>query len=125
MIDLLSNEVWSEEDITARTEAMVRSVVSDQEQAILMRKVVAASIGQWVLTDTERELQTQFSAACEDAHAAGVQARIDNDLLRRTIEYEAAMQMGEVVAEPDQQVLDLVQQRQNALNVAIESTDDQ
>lgn len=125
MIDLLSNEVWSEEDITARTEAMVRSVVSDQEQAILLRKIVAATLGQYVLTDAEKALQSQFSAACEEAHAAGVQARIDNDLLRRTIEYEAALQAGEVVAEPDQQVLDLYQRRLNALNVIIESTDAQ
>lgn len=125
MINLLSNEIWSDEDITANTESMVRSVVSDQEQAILLRKIVAATLGQWTLSDAEKDLQSQFSDVCEAAHAAGVQARIDNDLLRRTIEYEAAMQAGEVVAEPDQQVLDLYQRRLNALNIIIESTDAQ
>lgn len=111
MIDLMANDVWSEADITARTEAMVRSVVSDQEQAILMRKVVASSLGQGVLTQDELELQARFTVACEEAHAAGVQARIDNDLLRRVIEYESAMQAGDSVAEPDQKVLDLYHQR--------------
>jgi len=110
MIDLMANDIWTDADITERTEAMVRSVLSDQEQAILLRKIVAASMGLWVLTDAEKELQQLFSAACDEAHAAGVQARIDNDLLRRTMEYEAALQSGEVM-EPDQQVLDLYQRR--------------
>jgi len=115
MIDLMSNEIWSDADITVRTEAMVRSVVSDQEQAILMRKVVAASIGQWVLTDAEKALQARFSAACDEAHAVGVQARIDNELLRKTIEYEAALQRGESVPDIEQNVLNLYAQRVNML----------
>ena len=106
-IDLMSNVVWTDEDITARTESMVRSVVSDQEQAILMRKVVGASMGQWTLSDAEKSLQSTFSAACAEAHAAGVAARADNDLLRMTMAYEAAVLAGDDVPEPEQSVLDL------------------
>ena len=45
-VNLFSNDIWSDADITRRTEAMVHSVTPAFEETILTRKVMAASMGQ-------------------------------------------------------------------------------
>lgn len=107
-IDLNGDTVWSDADITARTEAMVASVVSAQEQTILARKTLAAQVGAWTLTDDEMALQQVFGQVCAEAHAAGVAAREDNALLAAVLDYE---QTGAVPDDASPEAVALVAQR--------------
>lgn len=89
-VNLMGNDVWSEADIVNRTEAMIRSVFSDQVVAILNRKATGAALGQYTMTDDERAELARYAQACEDAHQAGNAARADMALLQRALDVEAA-----------------------------------
>lgn len=89
-IDMMANDVWSDADITARTEAMVRSVMSLADELVLNRKVQGAALGQYTLTvqdqaDMERLAQAGFAAQQE-----GIAARADMAMLLQVIKVEAA-----------------------------------
>lgn len=87
---MMANDVWSDADITARTEAMVRSVMSLADELVLNRKVQGAALGQYTLTvqdqaDMERLAQAGFAAQQE-----GIAARADMAMLLQVIKVEAA-----------------------------------
>lgn len=90
-IDLLGSTVWSEADITARTEAMVHAEFSVQEEAILNRKVTGTVLGQWQMTPSEQGDLLRYAAVCLQAKQAGAEARADNDRLRQALAVEAAL----------------------------------
>lgn len=90
-IDLLGDVVWSEADITARTEALVHAEFSVQEETILNRKVTGAVLGQWQMTQQEQGDLLRYAAVCLQAKQAGVAARADNALLRQALAVEAAL----------------------------------
>ena len=87
-INLMANDVWSETDITNRTEAMAHAVLSVSEEAILSRKIIAAMMGQWVMSPAELATQVAFSVALAEAHQAGIDARADMALLLSAMAYE-------------------------------------
>ncbi len=89
-VNTLSNDVWTDADITRRTEAMVHSITPREEEVILTRKVMAVSMGQWTLTETEQAELAAYQAACFESHQAGLDARADMALLQATLGYEAA-----------------------------------
>ncbi len=90
-IDLQGDIVWSEADITARTEAMVHAEFSVQEEIILNRKVTGTVLGQWQMTPSEQGELMRYVAACLQAKQAGAEARADNDRLRQALAVEAAL----------------------------------
>jgi len=90
-VNLLANDVWTDADITRRTEAMVHSVTPVSEEVILTRKVMAAGMGQWTLTDAEQAELATYAQACNAAHQAGLEARADMALLQSVLDYEAAL----------------------------------
>lgn len=87
-IDLLSNVVWSDIDITNRTEAMLRSEFPVQAELILNRKVVGQIGGMYQMTDSEKEELARYQVAVENARIAGVEARKDMELLNRVLYLE-------------------------------------
>lgn len=89
-VDLMGNVIWSDADITARTEAMVHQVVPAIEENILNRKVTAAALGQWALTADEQALLAAYTQACLAAHAEGIAARADMALLTEAMAVEGA-----------------------------------
>lgn len=89
-INLLANDVWSETDIVNRTEAMVRSTFSEQEETILSRKLFGFMMGLSVPTADEAELLTRSERVLREAQAAGLEARADMLLLQRVLDYEAS-----------------------------------
>lgn len=91
-VNLLANDIWSDADITRRTEAMVHSVTPAFEETILTRKVMAASMGQWTMTETDQAELAAYTQACTDAHAAGLAARADMALLQSVLDYETAVE---------------------------------
>ena len=89
-IDLQGDVVWSEADITARTEALVHAEFSVQEETILNRKVTGTVLGQWQMTPQEQVDLLRYAAVCLQAKQAGVEARADNARLRQALAVEAA-----------------------------------
>lgn len=90
-IDLLGNVVWQDADITYYTEGMIHSKVSVIEETILNRKLTAATIGEWTLTDDEQAQIGAYKQVCLEAHAEGVAARADMAQLNLCLDYEAAL----------------------------------
>lgn len=91
-VNLLSNDRWTDADITRRTEAMVHSVVPAIEENVLMRKSMAAAQGQWTLTADEMALIGAYSQACMTAHQAGIDARADWAKLEAVLALESSIE---------------------------------
>lgn len=89
-INMLGNDVWNESDIVNRTEATIASEFSPATTAILNRKVTAATIGQYTLTDEEQLEVSRYAEVCRMAAAEGVAARKDMALLQTVLDYESA-----------------------------------
>lgn len=89
-IDLMASDVWTDADITRRTEAMVRKEFSVEAETVLNRKVVAMGIGQYEPTAADMFEMARFRDVVEAAHDAGVAARADMALLAQVLALEAA-----------------------------------
>lgn len=92
-VNLMSDTEWTDADITTRTEAMVRAVVSVQEELVLNRKVQGAALGEYVLSPEDQAQMARLAEAGRAAQLAGVQARADAELLRQAIQVERAQQI--------------------------------
>lgn len=89
-INLLANDIWSDADITNKTEAIIHSKFSVLEENILNRKVTGVLIGSYVMSP-EEELQLQrYKEFSERAKQEGIDARNDMALLLRVFELEKA-----------------------------------
>lgn len=97
-IDMMANDVWSDADITNRTEAMVRAVVPVAEELVLNRKIQGAALGQYTLTPEDEAQMALLAQAGYAAQQEGIAARADMALLLRVLAVEAAIQ---VLADPE------------------------
>lgn len=88
IVDLMSSDIWSDADITARTEALLRSQWSMQAQTILSRKALGVALGQFSLSSEEEAELAAFAEAGLSARLAGEQALSDMTLLRETLALE-------------------------------------
>ena len=89
-INLMANDIWSDHDITNRTEDMIHSVYTVQAETILNRKVTGFLAGLYQLSADEQSDLVRYSQVCKEAADAGIQARQDRDLLIRVLAVEAA-----------------------------------
>jgi hypothetical protein len=89
-VDLLANDVWSENDIITKTEAIIRSEFSQMAETILNRKVLGSVIGQYQLSNEEKQELDKYNKICEFAKIEGQKAREDMDLLNRVFPIEKA-----------------------------------
>jgi hypothetical protein len=89
-INLLANDVWSEQDIVNKTEAMVRSEFSVQAETILNRKVIGQLTGAYTMTEVEVAELDRYKTVVEQARIAGDEARADMKLLNQVFEFEVA-----------------------------------
>jgi hypothetical protein len=89
-VDLLANDVWSENDIITKTEAIIRSEFSQMAETILNRKVLGSVIGQYQLSNEEKQELDKYNKICEFAKIEGQKAREDMDLLYRVFPIEKA-----------------------------------
>lgn len=89
-INLMANDVWSDADITRRTESMIRSEFSLDDETILNRKVLSISLGTY--TPTEKDLADieRYNAVAVAAKIEGVAARNNMDLLLKVFPLENA-----------------------------------
>lgn len=86
-VDLMADHRWTEADIVARTEAMVREHFSAAAEQILSRKVMGAGMGFPLATAEMMELQL-FQNTVLSAKAAGEAARADMLLLLEALAVE-------------------------------------
>lgn len=91
-IDLMSSNIWTEADITRRTEAMIRSKFSVEQELIINRKLQGAALGQYILSDAEKQEIAEFQADVFEAQQAGDKARADMILLNEILQVEPAYQ---------------------------------
>lgn len=98
-INLMADDVWSEADIVNRSEALVRSQFSAQEEGILNRKVLGASMG-FPLTPQEQLEVAIFQAVLIAARDAGAQARADRALLADVMTVERGESAPEILSAP-------------------------
>lgn len=89
-INLMASDVWSDADITRRTEAMVRSRFTEAAELIINRKVQGAALGQYQLSLDEQAEVAAFNEAVFEARQAGEAARADMALLREVLAAEPA-----------------------------------
>jgi hypothetical protein len=89
-IDLLGSVVWSDADITNRTEFVVRQQFNEIDETVLNRKVSGAALGAYTLTAEDQAEIAHFGQVTQAAGLLGVQARADMALLQTALDYEAA-----------------------------------
>ena len=90
-VDLMASDIWSDADITNRTEAVIASEFSPNEVAILNRKATGAALGQYQLNPEEVAQIARYAEAGEIARQAGIQARADMQLLKEVLAVESAI----------------------------------
>ena len=101
-IDLMANDIWSEADIVRRTEAMIRSAFSAEQEAILNRIATGAALGQYQMSEQETLNLTRYAQVSEDARQAGDAARQDMALLLQVFAVEAAQRrLDQPAVEPE------------------------
>lgn len=101
-IDWTADYVWSDGDITRRTEAMVRAEISEPDETILNRKLQGAALGAYTLTSEDQAAIQRFNAVVMAASMAGVEARADMALLAQAMAVEAAQAQLQVAPDDEQ-----------------------
>lgn len=91
IVNLLASDVWTEADIVAYTEAMLRSGFPQAQQDILSRKMIGFSMGRIIPTAAEQADLMRFEQLAYEAQAAGRQARADMALLQGALDVEAGV----------------------------------
>ena len=89
-INLMANDIWTDADITRRTEAMLRTEFSQEAETILNRKVLGMSLGTYTPSPQDQADMARYNETALAAQASGVAARADMALLSETLVYEAA-----------------------------------
>lgn len=89
-IDMYSNDIWTDVDITNRTEAMVRAVIPLQDELVLNRKIQGANLGEYTLTEKDQSDILKLKEIGFLAQLEGIAARNDMALLLKVLEYEKA-----------------------------------
>lgn len=100
-VDLMKDDVFSDIDITNRTEAFVRSRFSRDAEGIINRKITAVILGQYVMTPEEQLELQEFSALTMEARQMGIEATLDNEKLKKALSYESTYRkLQEALAKP-------------------------
>lgn len=89
-VNLMASDIWSEADITNRTEALIASEFSPVAVAILNRKATGAALGQYQLSAEDAAEIARYAEVSERAQEMGKQAMEDMALLRVVLDVEKA-----------------------------------
>lgn len=99
-IDMYADTVWSEADITRKTEAMIFSRFPPETENIMNRKATGAALGLYVPTPEEQVQLAEYTAIANAAREAGQQARESMAILVKVMEVEAAIRRVSQVLKP-------------------------
>ena len=101
-VNLMASDVWSEADISRRTEAMVRQHFSADAETIINRKLQGVAMGQYHLSSSEKDEIARFRRVVFEAKQAGDQARADMALLHEVLDAEPTyLRLRQPVVEPE------------------------
>lgn len=89
-IDLMGNTVWTDDDITRRTEAMLRAEFPIDRELILNRKQQGVMAGVYALSVEEQAEISRFQQLAFLCQQEGAAARTDMAVLTVVLQYEAA-----------------------------------
>ncbi len=89
-INMMASDVWSDADITRRTEAMLRTEFNQEAETILNRKVLGISLGTYEPTAQDQADIARYDQVAKAVQAEGVAARADMALLLRVFPLEEA-----------------------------------
>jgi hypothetical protein len=89
-VNMMGFDVWNETDIINRTEALIRTKYSQEEEMILNRKISGMQLGLYTLTADEQAEMSDFNVTVLNARTAGDAARADMALLQQALNVEAA-----------------------------------
>jgi hypothetical protein len=87
-IDLYSNNVFTDAEITRRTELMIRTHFTEEEELILNRKLSAKMSGVYTPTPEEEADFVRFGIVAMQAQQEGIAAKKDNELLKEILRVE-------------------------------------
>ena len=87
-INMMANDVWSEADILKKTESMIRTYYSEEEETILNRKMTGVITGNYQLTAKEAAEIQDFSVKIMESRQANIEATRDMLLLLRVLDTE-------------------------------------
>lgn len=89
-IDLMSNDHWTAADIQRRTEFIIRSDFSLEDETILNRKALGMALGTYELTESEAYELQRYTAVAENARIEYNSAFADMNLLNQVFKIEEA-----------------------------------
>lgn len=89
-VDLLANDVWSEQDITNRTQAMVRTFFPAEEEIIINRDISGMGFG-IPLSAAQYGQVVALKTLLLQTRALGAKARADMVLLLDAMKVQAAL----------------------------------
>lgn len=125
-IDLMKSDVWTDQDITNRTEAMVRAAVPLAEELVLNRKVQGAALGQYTLTPADQAQMALLAQAGFAAQQEGIAARADMALLLEVLEVEAALKrLEQPEVEPESEDYDADQAERDAAQSVVDGASEE
>lgn len=110
-INLMGNDIWTEADIVRRTESIIRSQFSEDDERILNRKVTGLLLGQYELTNEEQAELAKFQQVVYLAQQVGNEARNDMALLNSVFPVEVAYRrISQPIIEPIEEDGEIVNQ---------------
>lgn len=89
-INLLANDVWTEADMVRRTESMIRSEFSVEDEAILNRKAIGLALNTYQASQEELYQMQRYTAVAENARVELAAAMADMTLLKKVFQLEDA-----------------------------------
>jgi hypothetical protein len=89
-INLLANDIWTEADMVRRTESMIRSEFSVEDEAILNRKAIGLALNTYQASEEELYQMQRYTAVAENARVELAAAMADMALLKKVFRLEDA-----------------------------------
>jgi hypothetical protein len=89
-VNLMANDRWTERDHINRTELLVRSQISAEEETIINRKFSGALGGYIILNAQDQADVLWLKQVTEQAQIEGAAARVDAALLHAALDIEQA-----------------------------------
>ena len=122
-INMMANDVWSQADILRKTESMIRTYYSEEQENILNRKMTGVITGNYQLNAKEAAEIQDFSVKILESRQANIEATRDMILLLQVLEVEKSFlrlrlpMLEEVIEEEiviNQEEIDIDLQERNA-----------
>ena len=120
---MMANDVWSQADILRKTESMIRTYYSEEQENILNRKMTGVITGNYQLNAKEAAEIQDFSVKILESRQANIEATRDMILLLQVLEVEKSFlrlrlpMLEEVIEEEiviNQEEIDIDLQERNA-----------